>query len=101
MSALMQHTWLRRSAAVLVTVLGLSGLSAASNPAEAFWVGVNVPYPVVYPAPAYYPYYYRPHYYRAYYYRPYWRHYWRPVHYRHWGWRHSHWCAWHPYRCYW
>jgi len=82
MSALTGHPWIRRSAAVLVTAIGLSALPAASPPAEArVWVGV----PGFYAAPVYYPYYARP------WYPHYYRHYWRPAYYRHWGWGHHYW----------
>lgn len=92
MSSLTRSSWLRRSAAVFVAVLGLGAMTTlAAKPADArVFVSVGVGAPVWgwgYYHPGYW---YRPYYS---YYRPYY-----PAYYRNWRWRR--WCAWHPYRCY-
>lgn len=88
MSLLSKYPWLRRSVAALVTLIGLSAVSAATDPAAArVWVGFNFGAPWAY-APGYY---YAPRY-------PYPAYYGPPVyHHRHW--RHRRWCWHHPYRC--
>lgn len=87
MSFLLNSPWLRRSAAVLVTVLSLGAMTTlAAKPADArVFVGVG------FGAPGWG--YYHP----GTWYRPYYRPYY-PAYYRNWQWRQ--WCSWHPYRCY-
>lgn len=90
MSFLTRSPWLRRFAAVLVTVLSLGAVSTfTAKPADArVFVGLNFGVPAF--GWGYYPgYWYRP--YPAYWYRPYYRPAWR--------WRR--WCYFHPYRCRW
>jgi hypothetical protein len=88
MSSLTRSPWLRRSAAVLVTVLSLGAMTTlTAKPADArVFVGVGFGVPAAWGWGYYHPgYWYHP-------YRPYY-----PA-YRGWQWRR--WCYWHPYRCY-
>ncbi|MGH7039743.1 MAG: hypothetical protein ACREE1_16580 [Stellaceae bacterium] len=89
MSSLTRSSWLRRSAAMVVAVLGLGAMTTlAAKPADArVFVRVGIGAPVWGWG------YYHPGYWHRPYYRPYY-----PAYYRNWQWRH--WCAFHPYRCY-
>lgn len=90
MSSLTRSSWLRRSAAVLVAVLGLGAMTTLNaKPADArvfFSVGVGVPA-------------WGWGYYPGYRHRPYAPYYYSPAYYGY-GWRWRQWCYWHPYRCY-
>jgi hypothetical protein len=101
MPSVTESPWLRRFAAVLVTVLSLAAVTTlAAKPADArvfVSVGVGVPgWGYYYPG-----YWHRP-YWRPYWHRPYWRPYWRPYYGAYYpGWRRHRWCYWHAYRCHW